>query len=119
MPPNLREAKIPNTIDRAFYGCSSLESIILPNSITTIEDDAFCGCSSLTSITIPSSVTLIESNAFQNCSSLANAYFEDPVGWKYPSDYVGLLETIKNLDDSATAARFLASTYCRYKWTKE
>ena len=27
MPPNQREAKIPNTIDRAFYGCSSLTDI--------------------------------------------------------------------------------------------
>jgi hypothetical protein len=50
--------------DRAFYGCSSLESITIPESVTSISDRAFCDCSSLTSITIPKSVTNIGKNAF-------------------------------------------------------
>ena len=42
--------------DGAFSGCSSLTSIIIPNSVTSIGGYAFNGCSSLTSITIPNSV---------------------------------------------------------------
>ena len=37
--------------DSAFYGCSSLTSVSIPNSVSYIADYAFCGCSSLTSVT--------------------------------------------------------------------
>ena len=43
--------------ESAFYACTSLTSISIPNSVTTIGYLAFTGCSSLTSITIPNSVT--------------------------------------------------------------
>ena len=48
MPPNQREAKIPNTIDRAFSDCSNLASITIPSSVRSIGKYAFSGCSSLT-----------------------------------------------------------------------
>jgi uncharacterized repeat protein (TIGR02543 family) len=54
-----------------FYNCSNLTSIILPNTLKTIEDDAFYGCDSLASVTIPASVTSIGNYAFSNCTSLA------------------------------------------------
>ena len=50
--------------------CSSLTSVVIPNSVTTIGNGAFLGCSNLTSVTIPNSVTSIENSAFYNCSSL-------------------------------------------------
>lgn len=54
----------------AFYECSDLISITIPNSITTIGQCAFSGCSGLTSVTFPQSVTNIEDRAFENCSGL-------------------------------------------------
>ena len=54
----------------AFFECSSLTSITIPNSVTSIGNDAFRGCSSLTSITIPNSVKSIGDRAFYNCSGL-------------------------------------------------
>ena len=59
--------------DSAFDGYSHLESITIPDSVTTIGEKAFEGCSSLTSITIPNSVTAIGECAFCECSSLTTA----------------------------------------------
>ena len=53
-----------------FSLCSSLSSIVIPNSVTSIKYRAFYGCSSLTSIEIPNSVTSIVSSAFYGCSGL-------------------------------------------------
>ena len=66
----------------AFYGCSSLTNITIPNSVTSIGNYAFSECSSITSITIPKYVTSIGDNAFLGCSSLTNIIV-DPNNSKY------------------------------------
>lgn len=54
----------------AFYYCSSLTSIEIPNGVTSIGEMAFKDCSSLASVTIPNSVTSIGNSSFYNCTSL-------------------------------------------------
>ena len=56
----------------AFYGCSGLPSITIPNSVTSIGNSAFYHCTGLTSITIPNSVTSIGQIAFSDCSGLTS-----------------------------------------------
>ena len=65
--------------DYAFYSCTSLTSVTIPDSVTSIGDDAFSGCSSLTSVTIPDSVTSIGSSAFRGCTSLTSVTIPDSV----------------------------------------
>lgn len=54
------------------YGDKGLESIVIPDTITTIGDRAFFGCSSLTSVVIPASVTSIGTEVFSGCDSLTS-----------------------------------------------
>lgn len=56
----------------AFYNCSSLERITIPDSVTTIGDYAFLCCTSLEGITIPNGVTTIGDAAFSQCTNLAS-----------------------------------------------
>ena len=63
----------------AFYGCSSLTAVEIPNSVTSIGDEAFYGCSGLTAIQIPSSVTSIGERAFYDCSSLTTVEIPNSV----------------------------------------
>ena len=66
-------------ISFSLYGCYSLTSVTIPDSITSIGEDAFADCSSLTSVTIPDSVTSIGEYAFYNCSSLTSVTIPDSV----------------------------------------
>ena len=64
---------------RAFYGCSRLTSITIPDSVTSIGNFSFSSCSSLTSIVIPDSVTSIGDKAFYGCNSLTSVEIPDSV----------------------------------------
>lgn len=70
--------KIPKI---AFNNCVNLkveDKLVIPSSVTVIEDAAFARCSSLTGdLEIPDTVTSIGNNAFYGCSSL-NGYLTLP-----------------------------------------
>ncbi len=63
----------------AFYGCTGLISITIPDNFTSIGDFAFLGCSGLKNITIPDSVTFIGECAFQGCSALTSMIIPNKV----------------------------------------
>ncbi len=58
--------------EHAFYRCSELTRVIIPNSINSIGDKAFYGCTSLVGTELPNSVTYIGFGAFEDCLNLSN-----------------------------------------------
>ena len=75
IPSSLRSVTVTggNVFSGAFYGCSMLTSIIIPDGATSIGWGAFMYCRDLTSVTIPDSVTSIGEHAFQKCSGMTSA----------------------------------------------
>jgi hypothetical protein len=59
--------KVVGIGDEAFYYCSGLTSVTIPNSVTSIGYSVFEYCYGLTSVTIPNSVTSIGYSAFCDC----------------------------------------------------
>ena len=79
---NLTIISIPNSVKsigvRAFWECG-LTSVTLPNSVTSIEASAFSGCTALTSVTIPNSVKSIEEATFCDCTKLTSVTIPNSV----------------------------------------
>ena len=89
---------ITSTGDQAFFGCQSIQSIVIPGSanriefesfrycagvthvtiqegVTEIGDEAFYGCKNMRYITIPASVKRIEGWVFDECDNLKDIYY--------------------------------------------
>ena len=73
---SLTSITIPNSVTELGYwcfdGCTSLTSVNIGNSVTSLGEACFGGCTSLTSITIPNSVTELGNSCFYGCTSLAS-----------------------------------------------
>lgn len=107
----------PNTrliASQAFAGCKKINSITIPQSITTIPEGTFAGCKSLKYITIPQSVENIGDAAFVGCSSLTSIKL--PNGIERISPYIfqdcSSLESII-IPDNISTINICAFEECR------
>jgi len=76
---SLTSITIPDSVTTiGGYAFTSLTSITIPDSVTTIGEGAFSGCP-LTSVTIPDSVTEIGGFAFRGCTSLTSVTIPDSI----------------------------------------
>ena len=51
--------------DSAFYRCNSIETVVIPKSVKTLEYRAFFACSKLKNVTMSDGLTLIGGSAFE------------------------------------------------------
>lgn len=81
----LQTIDIPNTVTSfgydAFEGCENLSSLVIPNSTFDINDQAFSNCYKLTTVTLGQSVKIIGARAFNNTFDLVevHALMEEPI----------------------------------------
>lgn len=54
------------------FNGSGLESIVIPDSVTSIGGGVFANCKSLTSVTLSKNIKTIERNLFNGCTNLKN-----------------------------------------------
>lgn len=94
--------------------CSALAYVSMSDDITSIGSNAFYNCNSLVSVTIPGGVTRISSNAFYYCNSLAAVFFENVNGWRAGTTSL----STSSLENTATAADYLRSSYTSATWTR-
>ena len=67
------------TINRAFSGCTSIQRVVIPNSVESISNYAFRDCTSLESVNIPNSLMAIGAGMFRNCASLQSITIPESV----------------------------------------
>ncbi len=72
---------VPKIGGSVFKDCTTLESIVLPDGVTSIGYAAFSGCTGLKAITIPKGLTTCDNNVFIDCSNLSSVYIEDLSAW--------------------------------------
>ena len=75
--PAEAERKVTAIGKEAFYYCTSITSVVIPEGVTSIGDYAFAGCTGLQTIIITASVTSIGKGAFNGCSSLTTIKFAE------------------------------------------
>ncbi|MBG10952.1 MAG: hypothetical protein CMD92_07260 [Gammaproteobacteria bacterium] len=79
IPDTIGGKRVTAIMIDAFRECKGLTGIVIPDSVTRIENGAFEGCTSLPSITIPDSVTKLGYYVFSSCKNLKNITLGDSV----------------------------------------
>ena len=77
----VKSIKIPETVtsigDYAFAGCTYLESIEIPDTVRSIGEGLFANCVSLTSVKLPAGQTTIPQHTFRGCTALESFEITD------------------------------------------
>ena len=72
--PSIEEIVIPDTVTtietRAFRDCTGLKKVVIPSSVTTIGPIAFMDCRSLSAVQLPPNLKTLGAWAFYNCDSI-------------------------------------------------
>lgn len=110
-----------NSIGGNFYGCTNLESVVIPESCTFIGGHTFAKCG-LKTFTVPKNVTYIGKYVFYGCENMTDLFFEDTEtpwytatgGYWTPGGFI--FSESKEAADEFTGKG--GEGYCKYAWKK-
>ena len=74
VPGTITGLPVTSIGEYAFFDCTNLSSVTIPDGVTSIGASAFSWCTSLTSVTLPNSVTSLGDSAFDSCTGLTGLY---------------------------------------------
>lgn len=82
---SLKSILMPDSVTKigrmAFFSCQSLLQVVLSDSLTEIEELAFMDCQSLQSVTIPKSVSAIRYSTFSHCTAINSVTIPEGVAY--------------------------------------
>ncbi|HTR42631.1 MAG TPA: leucine-rich repeat domain-containing protein [Pseudomonadales bacterium] len=78
IPDEIGGMSVSSIGGNAFYN-STVKSVVIPDSVTSIQDFAFESCANLANITIGNGLTSINTGAFEDCASLTNILIPDSI----------------------------------------
>lgn len=67
IPETYNDAEVSIVLEKGFFNCTKLTSVVIPNTIKIIDKQAFDNCYGLNSVTIYPSVKEIKVEAFRDC----------------------------------------------------
>ncbi len=103
IPATYNEKPVTRIGSSAFYNCSGLSSITIPDSVTSIGSSAFYGCSSLENMTIP---------FVGDSRKTASDTYQYPFGYIFgTSSYTGAVETRQYYYKASTSSRSFSIYY--------
>lgn len=79
-PQSLKKVVLTDIVEvtsLAFYGCSYIEEVQVPNDVYFIGYSSFENCGSLTTFNMPSQLQKVYDRAFKGCTSLESVEFPD------------------------------------------
>lgn len=110
----LNKLILPDTLttveDNAFSASDNLQTVEMPNSVTYIGCSAFSDCASLNNITIPSSLKIIKDSTFSGCSVLDNITLSDSIE-KIEGNAFSQCEELQSIDIPKNVSEISASSF--------
>lgn len=81
----VRAVKLPDALESigtaAFMNCSGIETLSLSKRMTQIPDRAFCNCSALSEVDLPDTVTSLGPDCFGGCTALSRITIPNSVSF--------------------------------------
>lgn len=135
-----KATKLKKLGDNAFYGCTKLKELILPDNLeeagfgvfqnctdlksvslgglAKVPSQAFYNCSSLERLDIPETVEAIGSRSFENCTSLEDVYIPDSVTSIEDNAFSGIDNLIIYCNEGSYAESYAIANNIKYDTPK-
>lgn len=107
-------------MEYAFYGCENLVSVtLMPNATPgamSVGREAFANCTALETVIVPENVTSLGVGVFKGCTALKSVHFEHATGWKVNKGGGSSSSSAVEVADDAKNAENFTGIYADYSW---